>query len=60
MSLLDHKITVMKRIIKSDFANRHDKYRKARRCRIKECIACIRRLQNDPTQTDIYDNPAHT
>lgn len=59
MSLLSHKITVNKRIIESDFANRHDKYRKARRERIKECIVCIRRLQNNPTQADIYDNPAH-
>ncbi len=60
MSLLSHKITVNKRIIESDFANRHDKYREARRWRIKECIASIRRLQNEPTQMDIFDNPAHT
>ena len=59
MSMLNHKITVMKRIIESDYANRHDKYRKARRRRIKECIACIRKLQNNPTQEDIYDNSAY-
>lgn len=59
MSLLNHKITVHKRIIESDFAQRHDKHRISRRLRIKACIACIRKLQNNPTQSDIYDNPAH-
>ena len=57
-SMIAHKITVNKRIIESDFANRHDKYRKQRRARIADCIACIRQLQNNPTEADKYNNPA--
>jgi len=54
---IDHKITVNKRLIEYDFTNRHDKHRKARRQRIKSCIASIRRLQNSPTDKDKYHNP---
>lgn len=56
---IDHKITVNKRLIAYDFANRHDKHRVARRQRIRDCIASIRRLQNNPTDKDKYWNPAH-
>jgi len=55
-----HKITVNKRLIAYDFKNRHDKYRPARRKRIKDCIASIRRLQNNPTDKDKYQNPAYS
>ena len=55
---ISHKITVNKRLIAYDFANRHDKYRKQRRQRIRACIQSIRRLQNNPTDKDRYDNPA--
>ena len=54
---IGHKITVNKRLITYDFANRHDKYRVARRQRIKDCIKSIRRLQNNPTDKDKYGNP---
>ena len=57
---IGHKITVNKRMITYDFANRHDKYREQRRKRIKNCIASIRRLQNNPTDKDRYENPAHS
>lgn len=56
---LEHKITVNKRLIAYDFAHRHDKYRTARRKRIKDCIVSIRRLQHNPTDKDIYDNPSY-
>jgi len=56
---IGHKITVNKRCIAWDFANRHDKYRVQRRQRIRDCIASIRRLQNNPTDTDKYHNPAY-
>ncbi len=56
---IDHKITVNKRLITYDFANRHDKHRITRRQRIKSCIASIRRLQNNPTDKDKYNNPAY-
>ncbi|KKM11252.1 hypothetical protein LCGC14_1721100 [marine sediment metagenome] len=56
---IGHSITVNKRLIKYNFVNRHDKQRVRRRQRIKQCIASIRRLQNNPTTYDKYDNPAH-
>ena len=56
---IGHKITVNKRMIAYDYANRHDKHRKDRRKRIKDCIASIRRLQNNPTERDMYHNPAY-
>lgn len=59
MMLIDHKILINKRQIEYDFAKRHDKHRIARRQRIKMCIASIRRLQNNPTDKDKYDNPAY-
>lgn len=59
MMFIGHKILVNKRQIAYDFANRHDKYRTTRRQRIKTCIASIRRLQNNPTDKDKYDNPAY-
>ena len=57
--MIDHKITVNKRVIEYNFAHRHENYHKKRVALIKDCIKCIRRLQNNPTQTDLYDNPAH-
>lgn len=57
--LIGHKITVNKRMIAYDYANRHDKYREVRRRRIKDCITSIRRLQNNPTDKDKYWSPAH-
>lgn len=56
---IGHKITVHKRLIAYDFANRHDNLCSVRRQRIKDCIASIRRLQNDPTDKDKYENPAY-
>lgn len=56
---ISHKITVNKRLIAHDFANRHDKHRVCRRQRIKQCIQSIRKLQTCPTDSDRYDNPAH-
>lgn len=56
---ISHKITVNKRLIAYDFANRHDERRTQRRQRIKMCIASIRRLQNNPIDEDKYGNPAH-
>jgi len=46
-------------MIACDYVNRHDKHRKDRRKRIKDCIASIRRLQNNPTDKDKYWNPAY-
>lgn len=57
---IGHKITVNKRMIAYDFANRHDKHREQRCKRIKDCIASIRRLQNNPTDKDRYENPAYS
>ena len=54
---IGHKITVCKRLIAYDFKNRHDKHRAQRRQRIKDCIKSIRRLQNNPTNKDLYNNP---
>lgn len=56
---IGHKITVHKRLIAYDFVNRHDKHRKDRRKRIKQCIKVIRRLQNNPTDKDKYHNPVY-
>lgn len=55
--MIAHKITVNKRLITHDFENRHDKFRNQRKRRIKDCIACVRRLQNNPTDKDKYWNP---
>ncbi len=57
--MIGHKITVNKRLIEYDFANRHDEHRVQRKQRIKQCIASIRRSQVNPTEADMYDNPAH-
>lgn len=57
--MISHKITVNKRQIEYDYANRHDKHQIQRKQRIKQCIASIRRLQNNPSLADIYDNSAH-
>ncbi len=57
--MIDHKITVNKRLIEYDYANRHDEHRIQRRQRIKLCIESIRRLQNNPSLADKYDNPAY-
>ena len=51
---LSHRITVDLRIIEHDFENRHDKHRPVRKERLKDCIKCIRRLQNNPTDKDLY------
>jgi len=57
--MIDHKITVNKRLIAYHYANRHDKHRTQRIQQIKDCIASIRRLHNNPSLADMYDNPAH-
>ena len=58
-TMIGHKITVNKRLIAYDYFHRHDKHHVQRKQRIKQCIASIRRLQVNPTETDMYDNPAN-
>ncbi len=57
--MIEHKITVIRRMIVYDYANRHDEHRVQRKQRIKQCVASIRRLQNNPSLADKYDNPAY-
>ncbi len=57
--MIEHKITVNLRMLEHDYFHRHDEHRVQRKQRIKQCIASIRRLQDNPTEADMYDNPAY-
>ncbi len=57
--MIEHKITVNKRLIAYAYANRHDECRTQRKQLIKLCIMDIRRLQDTPSPPDMYDNPTH-
>ncbi len=56
-TMIEHKITVNLRMLEHDYFHRHDEHRVQRKQRIKQSIALIRRLQVNPTEADMYDDP---